>query len=246
MTGDGPATRPVVAVILPARNEAAALPAVFAEIPRALVHDIIVVDNGSTDDTAAVARRLGARVVREPVPGYGRACLAGLRALPPAADTVVFLDADHSDDPGDLPALLAPLVDGRADLVIGARTRDAAARRALTPQQRIGNALACWLIARRWGVCFTDLGPFRAIQRTALERLGVQDRGFGWTVEMQVKAVQHGLRVVEVPVRYRPRIGRSKISGTLRGAVLAGTTILWTIARLAWRQQGGHEEESRS
>jgi len=221
-----------VAVIIPARNEAAALEHVLREIPRSHVQEVFVVDNGSTDATADVARQGGARVVSEPVAGYGRACLAGLAALDDTTDVVVFMDGDRSDYPEDLPLLLAPISEGRADLVIGSRTAHAQ-RGSLTPQQRFGNWLACRLLRWLYGVRYTDLGPFRAIRRDALRRLQMRDQAFGWTVEMQAKAAQVGLRAVEVPVRYRPRIGRSKISGTLSGTVRAGWGILSTIARVA-------------
>ena len=226
------------AIIIPARNEAAALGQVLAEIPRGLAHEIIVVDNGSTDATAEVARRSGARVVTEPALGYGRACLAGIAALDPSADTVVFMDADHSDYPEDLPLLVAPIQEERADLVIGSRSAQAEAG-SLTPQQRVGNTLACALMRLFFGVRYTDLGPFRAIRRDALMRLQMRDQAFGWTVEMQAKAALAGLRVVEVLVRYRPRIGRSKISGTIRGTISAGTTIIGTIVSLAWKFRSG-------
>ena len=221
-----------VAVIIPARNEAAALRQVLAEIPRAFVHEILVVDNGSTDGTAEVARSAGARVIREPVAGYGRACLSGLSALDPTVEIVAFLDGDHSDYPAELPALLSPIAEGRADLVIGSRVARAQAG-SLTLQQRLGNRFACALMRRCFGASYTDLGPFRAIRRSALGRLKMRDRACGWTVEMQAKAARCGLRVVEVPVRYRPRIGRSKISGTFAGTVRAGAAILATIGRVA-------------
>lgn len=225
-----------VAVIIPARNEAGAVGRVLAELPRGLGHDVIVVDNGSTDGTAEAARAGGARVVAEPRPGYGRACLAGLAALRPGTEVIAFMDADHSDYPEDLPRLLEPILGGRADLVIGSRVRYAQAG-SLTPQQRFGNWLACRLLRLFFGAHCTDLGPFRAVRRDALERLRMADETYGWTVEMQAKAARCGLRTVEVPVRYRPRIGRSKISGTLAGTVRAGTVILWTIGRLAFRRQ---------
>ena len=221
-----------VAVVIPARDEAGALTQVLGELPRHAVHEVIVLDNGSTDDTAAVAARGGARVVREPVPGYGRACLAGLAAVAPSSETIVFMDGDHSDYPDELPLLLAPIAEGRADLVIGSRVARAEPR-SLTPQQRLGNRLACALLRWRFGVRYTDLGPFRAIRREALERLEMRDQGCGWTVEMQAKAARLGLRVVEVPVRYRRRIGCSKISGTVSGTLRAGRAILWTIAKVA-------------
>ncbi|MDO9503506.1 glycosyltransferase family 2 protein [Falsiroseomonas sp.] len=216
-----------IGVIIPARNEAAALPGVLdAILPR--VAEVIVVDTASTDGTPEIARRLGARVVEEPRRGYGRACLAGIAALSPEVDTVLFMDADAADRPEDLAVLLAPIEAGEADLVIGARTLGVE-RGALTPQQRFGNALACLLIRLVWGVRYTDLGPFRVIRRGALARLGMRDETWGWTVEMQVRAARIGLRVVEVPVGYRRRIGTSKISGTLSGTVRAGWKILWVI-----------------
>ncbi len=221
-----------VGIIIPARNEAGAIGHVLAEIPRNLVHEIIVVDNGSSDATASIALQAGARVVAEPLPGYGRACLKGLAALSPLIDVVVFMDADYSDYPEDLPKLLQPIEQDRSDLVIGSRMAQAQ-RGSLTLQQRLGNRLACALMRWCFGVRYTDLGPFRAIRREALERLQMRDRGFGWTVEMQAKAARAKLRVEEAPVRYRRRIGRSKISRTLGGTVRAGTAILSTIVRIA-------------
>lgn len=226
------------AVLIPARDEALALGQVLAEIPRHLVHEIIVVDNGSTDGTGGVARRAGARVVEEPIPGYGRACLAGLKALEPAVDTVVFMDGDHADDPADLSSLLEPIARGRADVVIGSRIARAEPG-SLTLQQRLGNGLACALMRWLFRVTYTDLGPFRAIRREALERLQMGDQAFGWTAEMQAKAALHRLRILEVPVRYRRRIGRSKISGTVSGALRAGAAIVFTIVKIALDSQSG-------
>ncbi len=219
-----------VAVIIPARNEALALGQVLSEIPSEAVHQVIVVDNGSTDGTAQLAEELGAQVVSEPTSGYGRACRAGLAALDQSIDTVVFMDGDHSDYPEELSMLLEPIANGQADLVIGSRALQAQPG-SLTLQQRFGNRLACWLIRRFFRFRYTDLGPFRAIRRDALARLHMQDQAFGWTVEMQAKAVLHGLRIVEVPVRYRRRIGRSKISGTVRGTILAGAAIISMILK---------------
>ena len=195
----------------------------------ASVQEIIVVDNGSTDDTAAIAEQNGARVVEEPRKGYGYACLAGIAALATTEpDIVVFLDGDYSDYPTDLPRLLTPILEGRAGLVIGAR-KAYNARDALLPQARFGNWLACLLIRRFFGVHYTDLGPFRAIRYSQLLALNMQDKTFGWTIEMQLKAAKHGIPACEVPVRYRKRIGTSKITGTLTGTVKAGYKILTTL-----------------
>ncbi|WP_291296226.1 glycosyltransferase family 2 protein [Elioraea sp.] len=221
-----------VGLVIPARDEADALPRVLPALPPWLAQ-VIVVDNGSRDGTAAVARSLGAEVVSEPRRGYGRACLAGIAALAPGITTVVFMDADASDKPEEMAFLLAPLARGDADLVIGSRTRGQSEQGALTPQQRFGNALACMLIRAVWGVGFTDLGPFRAIDRSALARLSMQDETWGWTVEMQVRAARLGLAVAEIPVGYRKRIGQSKISGTVSGSVRAGAKILYVIGREA-------------
>jgi glycosyltransferase involved in cell wall biosynthesis len=218
----------MIGVIMPTRNEAAALPKVLSAI-LPLVAEVIVVDTASTDGTPEIAAGMGARVVSEPRRGYGRACLAGIAALSPAVDTVLFMDADASDRPEDLPRLLAPIIEEGAELVIGARSLDVESG-ALTPQQRFGNALACRLIRMIWGISYTDLGPFRVIRRDALDRLQMRDETWGWTVEMQVRAARLGLRVREVPVGYRRRIGHSKISGTLMGTIKAGWKILWVIA----------------
>lgn len=217
-----------VCVIIPARNEDASIGLVLDEIPRECADRIVVVDNGSTDQTAEVARSRGATVVREPVAGYGRACLAGIAAAG-ECDVIVVLDADHSDYPDDLPALLAPIEAGDADLVIGSRVLGGAEPGALPWNQRAGNRLACRLMLLLYGARFTDMGPFRAIRRDALMRLNMQDPTYGWNVEMQARAIIAGLRIREVPVRYRRRIGKSKISGTVRGTFRAGTRIISTI-----------------
>ena len=221
-----------IAVIIPARNEAAAIGRVVAELPREPLAQVLVVDNGSTDETASVARAAGAQVIAEPIAGYGRACLAGVAAVEATVETVVFVDGDAADDVRRLPQLLAPIAEGRADLVIGSRIAQAEPG-SLTPVQRFGNRLACALIERCFGVRYTDLGPFRAIRREALERLGMRDRAFGWTVEMQAKAARQRLKIVEVAVPYRRRIGRSKISGTVLGSLQAGWGILSTVLRVA-------------
>jgi len=223
---------PRVSVVIPALNEETSLPLVLDALPRRIVHEVVVVDNGSTDGTARVAREKGARVVTEPRRGYGRACLSGIAALD-GPDIVAFLDADFSDRPEELADVLAPLLEDRADLVIGSRMIGQRERGALLPQALFGNWLATLLIRLLWGERFTDLGPFRAIRADALDRLQMSDPDYGWTVEMQVKAAKAKLRCVEVPVSYRRRVGRSKITGTLRGTVLASRKILGTIFRAA-------------
>jgi len=197
------------------------------------VTQVVVVDNGSSDSTAEIARARGAWVVREARRGYGQACLAGVAALDPAVSIVAFLDADGSHDLAELAKLAGPIARGEAELVIGSRTLGDSEPGALTWPQQFGNRLATVLLRLFYGVRATDLGPFRAIRREALERLGMRDTGFGWTIEMQIKAHRHGLRVLEVPVVSRKRrYGKSKISGTVRGTLLAGSKILWTILKL--------------
>jgi glycosyltransferase involved in cell wall biosynthesis len=192
----------------------------------------VVVDNGSHDRTAEVARAAGARVVSEPRRGYGQACLAGIAAAE-GADVFVFLDGDHSDHPRQLPDVLAPILAGEADLVIGSRALGRRGKGSHPLHAVLGTRLSVALMNRLIGTRATDLGPFRAVTAEALGRLDMRDRNFGWTVEMQVKAARRGLRVREVPVDYRPRVGRSKVSGTLLGSVRAGARILGTIARHA-------------
>lgn len=224
---------PTIDVVIPAFNEEASLPLVLEAIPRPPVRRIVVADNASTDGTSRVARAGGAVVVHEARPGYGSACLAGLAHLrandPP--EIVVFLDGDYSDHPEELPLVVAPIVAGEADLVIGSRALGRRERGALLPQARAGNIIACTLIRLLYGHRFTDLGPFRAIRWQALETIGMADPDFGWTAEMQVKAVRHGLRSTEVPVSYRKRVGVSKITGTVKGTLMAGYKILWTVVR---------------
>jgi glycosyltransferase involved in cell wall biosynthesis len=238
-----PSRSVTVAVIIPALDEEASVGQVVRTIPRempgAIVTRVLVADNGSADRTADVAAAAGAEVARQPVRGYGRACLAGLATLaagsPP--DIVVFLDADLSDRPEEMPDLIAPILRDEADLVIGSRVLGARAGRvekgALLPQARAGNMLAAALLHALWGVRFTDLGPFRAIRYPALLQLRMSDPTYGWTVEMQGKAARAGLRCAEVPVSYRRRVGKSKITGTVKGSLRAGAKILWTIGRLA-------------
>ncbi len=225
--------KPAIAVIIPAYNEEKSIAHVLGDIPRQWVRTIVVVDNGSSDRTAEYARLHGARVVPEPQRGYGAACLTGIASLEKDIEVIVFLDADYSDFAEELEKLAAPVLQGQADMVIGTRMHDRAARACLTPQQRYGNKFAAFLMRWFWGFRYSDLGPFRAINRKSLDLLEMEDRNFGWTVEMQIKAVQKGLRIVEVPVQYRVRIGRSKISGTVKGTILAGSKILYTVFRYA-------------
>jgi glycosyltransferase involved in cell wall biosynthesis len=220
-----------IGVVIPALDEERAISRVIADIP-GWVDEIVVADNGSTDRTAEAASRAGARVVHERERGYGAACQAGIGALKDT-DIVVFLDGDYSDRPSEMAFLVDPVSKNEADLVVGSRVAGHTEQGALTPQQRFGNWLACRLMRLAWGTAYTDLGPFRAIRRDALTSLGMTDRKYGWTVEMQIKAAKAGLRCTEVPVSYRPRIGTSKISGTLRGSIRAGANILGVIARSA-------------
>jgi glycosyltransferase involved in cell wall biosynthesis len=224
-------------VMIPALNEAAAIGRVIAEIDTQIVTKIIVADNGSTDQTAAIARLAGATVVSAPQRGYGNACLAAMayaKQKPPAEqpDVVVFLDADFSDYPSELAAVIAPILTKNMDMVIGSRVLGNAERGALMPVQRFGNWLSTHLIYIRYGLRFTDLGPFRAIRWQTLLAMDMQDKTYGWTVEMQVKAAKMKLRTCEVPVSYKPRIGVSKVSGTIKGSIMAGVKILWTIFTL--------------
>ncbi len=232
MSTAAPAQR--VHVIIPALDEESSLPSVLDALAGLGNLNVIVVDNGSRDRTPDVAVARGVKVVPEHRRGYGAACLAGLRALAdePGHDVVAFLDADGSDDPRELLKLLEPIARGRADFVLASRTLVAGEKGALTPLQKVGNRLACFLIGRFWGVRYTDLAPCRAMTLEGLRSLKMQDTGFGWTVEMQIRAARHGLRVQEIPSRYRRRqAGRSKISGSLWGSARAGATILGVIQR---------------
>ncbi|MDY0292601.1 MAG: glycosyltransferase family 2 protein [Desulfuromonadaceae bacterium] len=224
------------ALIIPAHNEAESLPLVLRRIP-ACIDEVVVVDNGSTDATAEVATRYGARVVQEPVLGYGSACLAGIEALRPLPpEYIAFADGDGSDNHAELGTLLARMQVSKLDLVLAQRVP--VKREALSLQQRFGNDLATSLIHLLWGGPYQDLGPMRIIRWEALQQLNMQDRNFGWTIEMQVKALQQGLSIMEVPLTYLPRIaGTSKISRTFSGVIRAGGKILWVIAREAWRDR---------
>ncbi len=217
-----------VSVIIPVLNEEDAISSVINDIPKTLVGEIIVVDNGCTDRTVEIARKYGARIVTEPRRGYGSACLAGIAAVQ-SPDVVVFLDGDYSDDPTEMTALVQPIQDGQAEFVIG--TRKPSEKGALLPQARFGNKLATNLMRVFFGAKYTDLGPFRAIRYDKLKTLNMQDKNFGWTIEMQLKAVKMGMKVCEVPVSYRKRIGTSKISGTFVGSIRAGTKILTSLFR---------------
>lgn len=228
-----------VLVIIPVRNEATTIVGVVKELQALGFRHIRVVDNGSTDGTAEVAAGCGAEVVYEPAVGYGQACWRGLQRMPSSLDWILFCDGDGSDHLAGLPDFLARCPE--ADLVLGNRAATAAGRAALTPAQRFGNRLATGLIWLGWGYRYRDLGPLRLIRRSALERIDMQDRGFGWTVEMQVRAIECRLRIVELPVDYYPRQGgKSKISGTLRGSARAGIVILNTLGRLYLRHWQGH------
>jgi len=224
-----------ITVIIPALDEEAAIAGVIGEVPAELVHEIIVVDNGSTDRTAERARAAGARVVHEPERGYGAACMAGVRAAG-NADLLVFLDGDRNEDPAEMGQVLAPVLAGQADLVVGSRVRGPLGVRALSPQQRAGNRVVALLLRLLYGLAVTDVGPFRAVPARALRDLGMEHRSYGWPVEMLVKAARRGYRIVEVPVSCRPRVGRSKVGGTLRGSVLAGYHMLRTTLAYAWRR----------
>jgi len=221
-----------IVVIIPAYNEENSVGRVIDDIPKSLVREIIVVNNNSNDNTAVVAKRAGATVLDERKQGYGFACLKGidyLKKLEKKPDVVVFLDADYSDHPEEMTKIVAPILENKVDLVIGSRALGNKEKGSMTPQQVFGNWLATTLIKWLYGVVYTDLGPFRAIQYDRLIDLNMCDETYGWTVEMQVKAAKQGLRSMELPVSYRVRVGQSKISGTIKGTVLAGYKIITTI-----------------
>ena len=223
-------------VVIPAYNEELSVGKVIRDLPKDLVRRVIVADNNSTDGTAAAARAAGAIVVPAPRQGYGSACLAALAYLESLtadeqSDIVVFIDADYSDHPEQLTLLVEPILRGEADFVIGSRMLRPQPKGALLPQAIVGNKLACFLMKVLFGQRYTDLGPFRAISRPPLRKLQMRNPNFGWTVEMQIKAARQKLRILEVPVDYRPRIGKSKITGTITGTLRAGYKILLTIFR---------------
>ena len=231
-----------VTVIIPTRNEASGLTRVLADLPAGLVDEVLVVDSNSTDGTPEVAARMGARLIAEQRRGYGQACLTGI-AHAGSSDVIVFLDGDYSDRPAELPRLLAPIAEGRADITIGSRLAGPRARGAMPWHAAFGNRMAAFLINMLFGQHITDLGPFRAARADVLRRLALEETTYGWAVEMILKGALQGFRVVEVPVSYYPRIGESKISGTVRGTVGAAWYIFSRIFRyyLRRRQAGAPE-----
>ncbi len=225
-----------VSVIIPTHNEAQAIGRVLADLPSNLVMEVIVVDSNSTDGTPGLARQMGAQVIQEPRRGYGRACLTGL-ANTQNPDVVVFLDGDYSDRPSELPIILAPIIEGRADITLGSRFSGRSNPGALPWHQSFGNRLAAGLIRLLYGVKISDLGPFRAGRADVLRALALEEATYGWAVEMILKGAIAGFRVVEVPVSYYPRIGKSKISGTVKGTVGAAWFILSRIVRYSLRRR---------
>jgi glycosyltransferase involved in cell wall biosynthesis len=230
------ANRVRVSVIIPTYNEAQAIGRVLADLPHDLVTEVIVVDSNSNDGTSDIAAKLGARVLKEPRRGYGRACLTGLANVN-RAEVVVFLDGDYSDRPSELPILLGPIIDGDADITIGSRLAASGKSGALPWHQSFGNRLAAALIRRWYGVKVTDLGPFRAARADVLRALALEEATYGWAVEIILKGAVAGFRIVEVPVSYHPRIGKSKISGTIKGTVAAAWFILSRIVRYYFRHR---------
>ena len=225
-----------MSVVIPTYNEAQSIGRVLADLPADIVTEVLVVDSNSTDGTPEIASRMGARVLHEPRRGYGHACLTGL-ASASRPDVVVFLDGDYSDRPAELPLLLAPITEGRADITLGSRLRGRSSAGALPWHQVFGNRLAAGLIRLLYGLEITDLGPFRAGRADVLRALALEETTYGWAVEMILKGALAGFRVVEVPVSYYPRIGKSKISGTLKGTVGAAWFILSLIVRYYFRRR---------
>jgi glycosyltransferase involved in cell wall biosynthesis len=223
-----------VNVIIPALNEENAVGKVIEEIPNHLVEEVIVIDNGSKDSTFDVAKKAGATALLEPVSGYGRACLKGMDYISKKEtkpDIIVFLDGDYSDYPAQIDLLIDPIIKGQAEFVIGSRALGIKEKGSMTPQQIFGNWLASFLMKILYGIRYTDLGPFRAIKYSSLLELDMKDKNYGWTVEMQIKAAKKNLKIMEVPIDYRKRIGVSKVSGTLKGTIMAGYKIILTIFR---------------
>jgi glycosyltransferase involved in cell wall biosynthesis len=227
-----------ISVVIPTRNEAGSIALVLKDIPRPPVTDIVVVDAGSTDGTTEIARAHGAQVVVEPRLGYGRACLTGIEHVSPS-DIIVFLDGDYSDRPEELPSLIDPIVTGRADIVIGSRLTGNRARGALPWHSVAGNRTAAWLIRVLYGARITDLGPFRAASGDTIRSLGLRETSYGWAVELILRGAMNGKRIAEVPVSYHPRIGQSKITGTVRGSLGAAWYIFGRIFQYRWRGAPG-------
>jgi glycosyltransferase involved in cell wall biosynthesis len=225
----------MICVIIPALNEEEPIATVVRDcLTTGLPGEVIVVDNGSSDRTAERAQAVGAKVVSEPTPGYGRACATGIRALPAEYDIVVFLDGDGSDCPEFMPQLIEPIRRGEQDFVIGSRTRGKREPGSMNFQQVFAGRVAGWLLRLLYGVRYSDMCPFRAIRRSALDRLGMKERTYGWNLEMQMRAARARLRILEVPVNHRCRTGgESKVSGTLRGTFVAGIRIVATLFRVA-------------
>ncbi|HLG16226.1 MAG TPA: glycosyltransferase family 2 protein [Blastocatellia bacterium] len=236
---------PFVSVVIPALNEEAVIARTVAAIPREHVSEIIVVDNGSSDRTADEARRAGARVVTEPARGYGRACKRGVASVSPECEIIVQMDGDLSDDPSEIPLLIAPITDDGCDFVLGSRMRGRREAGSMTAAQVIGSRVASIMIRLLYGVRYSDMGPFRAIRRVTLDALEMREETYGWSIEMQVKAAARGLRVREVPVSWRNRAGgESKVAGTLIGSVRAGFRIIWTIAGVAWSEKRARRQRA--
>jgi glycosyltransferase involved in cell wall biosynthesis len=225
-----------VSVVIPTHNEAQSIGRVLADLPADIVTEVLVVDSNSTDGTPEIASKMGARVLNEPRRGYGRACLTGLAGAS-SPDVVVFLDGDYSDRPGELPLLLAPIIDGRADITLGSRLGKQNVQGALPWHAAFGNRLAAGLIRFLYGLRISDLGPFRAGRAEVLRGLDLQENTYGWAVEIILKGALAGFRIVEVPVSYYPRIGQSKISGTLRGTIGAAWFIFFLIVRYSFRRR---------
>ena len=232
--GDTKESHVRVSVVIPTHNERQAIGRVLADLPSNLVTEVIVVDSSSSDQTPEIAATMGARVIQESRRGYGQACLTGLAAAE-SPDVVVFLDGDYSDRPSELPILLEPIIDGRADITLGSRLHERRSAAALPWHQTLGNRIAACLIRLLYGLQITDLGPFRAGRTEVLRALALEETTYGWAVEMILKGALGGYRVVEVPVSYYPRIGKSKISGTVKGTLGAGWFIMSLIVRYYFR-----------
>jgi glycosyltransferase involved in cell wall biosynthesis len=226
-----------VSVVIPTHNESLSIARVLADLPADIVTEVLVVDSNSTDGTPEIAAKMGARILHEPRRGYGRACLTGV-ANANSPDVVVFLDGDYSDRPGELPFLLAPIIEGRADITLGSRLGKQSLRGAMPWHAAFGNRLAAFLIGLLYGLKISDLGPFRAGRADVLRQLGLEENTYGWAVEIILKGTLAGFRIVEVPVSYYPRIGKSKISGTLKGTIGAAWFILSLIMRYYFRRRG--------